>query len=76
MVRVWTKKPSCKPDFDDGVILRGGATVEHCCHSIHRSIAADFKYALVWGRSVKFSPQRVGIQHTLCEDDVIQIVTK
>jgi len=76
MVRVWTKKPSNKPDFDDGVILREGATVEHCCHSIHRSIAANFKYALVWGRSVKFSPQRVGIQHLLCEDDVIQIVTK
>lgn len=61
MVRVWTKKPGNKPDFDDGVILRDGATVEHCCHSIHRSIAQNFKYALVWGRSVKFSPQRVNL---------------
>lgn len=76
MVRIYTKKPGSKPDFDDGIILRSGATIEHACHGIHRSIAANFKYALVWGRSVKFSPQRVGISHKLCEDDVVQIVTK
>jgi len=75
MVRIYTKKPGNKPDFDDGIILREGASIEHACHGIHRSIAANFKYALVWGRSAKFSPQRVGITHKLCEDDVVQIVT-
>lgn len=76
MVRVYSKKPGQKPDLDEGIILREGATVEHCCHAIHRSLIKDFKYALVWGRSVKFSPQRVAIGHNLMEDDVIQIVTQ
>lgn len=48
LIRVYTKKPGAPPDFDDGLILRKGVTVEHVCHSIHRTLAAQFKYALVW----------------------------
>ncbi|KNC85630.1 developmentally-regulated GTP-binding protein 2 [Sphaeroforma arctica JP610] len=74
LVRVYTKRKGVAPDFDDGIILRNGATVEHVCHSIHRTLANDFKYALVWGKSAKFSPQRVGLSHKLEPDDVVQIV--
>ena len=40
MIRVFTKKPGEKPNLADeeGIILRNGATVEHCCHAVHRSI--------------------------------------
>lgn len=48
LIRVYTKKPGQPPDFDDGLILRKGVTVEHVCHAIHRTLAAAFKYALVW----------------------------
>ena len=50
LIRVYTKKPGQPPDFDDGLILRRGVTVEHVCHAIHRTLAATFKYALVWVR--------------------------
>ncbi|WAQ97440.1 DRG2-like protein [Mya arenaria] len=76
LVRVFTKKRGEPPDFEGGLILRSGCTVEHVCHAIHRTLVANFKYALVWGQSVKFSPQRVGLQHTMCHDDVIQVVKK
>jgi len=76
LVRVYTKKRGCHPDFDDGLIMRGGCTVEHVCHTIHRTLAASFKYALVWGRSAKYNPQRVGLAHTMADDDVIQVVKK
>ncbi|XP_014784775.1 developmentally-regulated GTP-binding protein 2 [Octopus bimaculoides] len=76
LVRVYTKKRGESPDFDGGLILRKGCLVEHVCHSIHRSLVNTFKYALVWGSSVKYSPQRVGIQHQMHHDDVIQIVKK
>lgn len=48
LIRVYTKKPGQPPDFDDSLILRRGVSVEHVCHSIHRTLAAAFKYALVW----------------------------
>ncbi|KAL7730128.1 hypothetical protein ACLKA6_009401 [Drosophila palustris] len=76
LIRVYTKKPGAPPDFDDGLILRKGVTVEHVCHAIHRTLAAQFKYALVWGTSTKYSPQRVGIAHVMADEDVIQVVKK
>ncbi len=48
LIRVYTKKPGEPPDFGDGLILRRGCSVEHVCHAIHRTIAAHFKYAIVW----------------------------
>jgi len=76
MLRIYTKKPGSPPDFNDPIIMRGGSSVEHVCHSIHRTIASVFKYALVWGTSTKFNPQRVGLHHNVNDEDVVQIVTK
>ncbi|KAH8865170.1 Developmentally-regulated GTP-binding protein 2 [Schistosoma japonicum] len=76
LIQVFTKKRGRKPDLDEGIILRNGSTVEHICHSIHRSLASQCKCALVWGTSVKFSPQHVGLNHVLHHHDVVQIVKK
>ena len=76
LIRVYTKKRGQPPDFSDALILRRNATVEHVCHVIHRSIVEIFKYALVWGTSTKYSPQRVGINHVMNDEDVIQIMKK
>ncbi|MFH4981222.1 hypothetical protein AB6A40_007931 [Gnathostoma spinigerum] len=77
-IRVYMKKPGSAPDLGvgDGVILRKGATVEHACHAVHRTLASQFRYAIVWGTSTKFSPQRVGLHHVLEHEDVLQIVKK
>lgn len=32
--------------------------------------------ACVWGSSVKHNPQRVGKEHVLCDEDVVQIVKR
>ncbi|CAH2307728.1 developmentally-regulated GTP-binding 2 [Pelobates cultripes] len=73
---IYTKKRGQRPDFTDAIILRSGASVEHVCHRIHRTLASQFKYALVWGTSTKYSPQRVGLSHNMEHEDVIQIVKK
>ncbi|XP_014674285.1 PREDICTED: developmentally-regulated GTP-binding protein 2-like [Priapulus caudatus] len=76
LIQVYTKKRGCPPDFEDGLILRSNCTVEHVCHAIHRTLVSHFKYALVWGTSTKYSPQRVGLQHIMNHEDVIQVVKK
>ncbi|XP_074647054.1 developmentally-regulated GTP-binding protein 2-like [Tubulanus polymorphus] len=76
LIRVYTKKPGEHPDLEGGLIMRRNCTVEHVCHAVHRTLAADFKYALVWGSSTKYNPQRVGISHVLQHEDVIQIIKK
>lgn len=76
LICVYTKRRGERPDFEDGIIMRRACTVEHVCHAIHRTLADSFKYALVWGTSAKYSPQRVGAAHTMAHEDVLQVVKK
>ncbi|TIB80094.1 developmentally regulated GTP-binding protein [Wallemia mellicola] len=76
LLKVYTKRRGTHPDLDEPVCLRKGATIEHVCHSIHRSLAESFKYAIVWGKSSKFSPQpqKVSFSHRIANEDVVTIV--
>lgn len=78
LVKVYTKKRGAHPDLDDPVCMRKGSTIEDVCHGIHRSLADNFKYALVWGKSSKFAPhaQKVGLTHLVADEDVVSIFTK
>lgn len=77
LVRIYTKPKGQLPDYSQPVVLRQNqSTVEDFCHSIHKSILAQFKYALVWGSSVKHNAQKVGKEHQLMDEDVVQIVKR
>ncbi|KAJ3271078.1 Developmentally-regulated GTP-binding protein 2 [Terramyces sp. JEL0728] len=73
LIRVYTKKRGEYPDFDGGLILKRGVTVEQVCKGIHKSLVDEFKFALVWGTSAKHVPQRVGLNHTIEDSDVVQV---
>eukprot|EP00055_Hartaetosiga_balthica_P018554 m.134751 g.134751 ORF g.134751 m.134751 type:complete len:367 (+) comp9720_c0_seq1:32-1132(+) len=77
LIRVFTKPKSQLPDYEDPVILKNGKhTVEDFCNHLHRAILKDLKHAFVWGSSVKHSPQTVGKDHLLNDEDVVQLVKK
>lgn len=81
LTRVYTKKRGQPPDFEEPVVLtagRHGCSVEALCNQVHRSLAENFKYALVWGTSTKHEgiAQHVGIHHPLHDEDVVQIMKK
>ncbi|PPQ63707.1 hypothetical protein CVT24_004287 [Panaeolus cyanescens] len=48
LVKIYTKKRGAHPDLSDPICLRKGATIEDVCNGIHRSLAANFRYGLVW----------------------------
>ncbi|RJE19858.1 gtp-binding protein [Aspergillus sclerotialis] len=69
--RIYTKPKGKAPDYTAPVVLRANAcTVEDFCNAIHRSIKDQFKLAIVYGRSVKHQPQRVGLAHVLADEDI------
>lgn len=78
LIRVYTKPKGEIPDLNEPVILRASPpsrrTVEAFCNRLHKSIAKDLKFAVVWGRSAKFNPQKCGLSHVLEDEDVIQLV--
>lgn len=71
LIRVYTQK--------DGVVARkpivvpSGTTVGQLAYLIHKELAEGFKYAKVWGRSVKVQGQRVGADHVLQDKDLVEI---
>lgn len=79
LIRVYTKRRGQSPELSDPLVLskaRKGLTVEMACTSVSKELMKIFNYALVWGRSVRHSPQRVGLTHLLSDEDVFQIVAK
>lgn len=77
LIRIYTKPKGEIPDYEKPVIIkREKSRVEDLCNKLHRSIMPEFKNALVWGSSVKFNPQKVGKDHQLLDEDVIQIIKK
>ena len=77
MIRIYTKPKGQIPDYEEPVILHAEApTVRDFCNRLHKSIVNQFQYAWVWGSSGKHQPQRVGLDHGLLDEDVVQIVKK
>mmetsp|Transcript_33195 Transcript_33195/g.93042 ORF Transcript_33195/g.93042 Transcript_33195/m.93042 type:complete len:368 (+) Transcript_33195:354-1457(+) len=76
LIRIYTKPKGQIPDYNAPVILRRDATIEDFCNRIHKSLLKNFRYALVWGKSVKYSPQKVSKNHVLIDEDICQIVKK
>ncbi|PRP83477.1 hypothetical protein PROFUN_04351 [Planoprotostelium fungivorum] len=74
--RIYTKPKGQIPDYEAPVVMRRDCTVEDFCNKIHRTILRQFKYAAVWGASVKFNPQKCGKDHVLQDEDVVQIIKK
>ncbi len=72
VIRVYTKAPGRKPDFDEPVVLERGSTVADAAEAIHKDFRDKLKYALVWG-SGKFDGQKVKREHTLEDGDVIEL---
>lgn len=75
LIRIYTKRKGIEPDFSEALIVRSNSTVEDVCDRIHRTLKDTFKYALVWGASARHIPQRVGLGHLVCDEDVIHINT-
>jgi uncharacterized protein len=76
LTRVYTKKKGAFPDLEKPVVIKGSSTVKELCRSIHKDFVSNFRYALVWGCSAKHNPQKVGLGHVLCDEDVAQIFLK
>ena len=74
LIRVYTKSPGKKPDFEDPIILKKGSTVEEAAEAIHKDFRSRLKYAQVWG-SGKFNGQRVKREHVLNDGDIVELHT-
>lgn len=77
LIRIYTKPKGQLPDYNAPVVIpRTRRTVEAFCGKLHKQLIKEFKCAVVWGRSVKHIPQKVGKDHVLEDEDVVQIIKR
>jgi ribosome-interacting GTPase 1 len=72
IIRVYSKQPGKEPDLGQPFTLPRGATVSDLAVKIHKEVAADLKYARLWGSTVH-DGQSVRGKHVLEEGDVVEI---
>ncbi|MFN4046490.1 MAG: TGS domain-containing protein, partial [Acidilobaceae archaeon] len=72
VIRVYTKSPNKEPDPRPLVVKRGTTVIE-VAEMVHERLASSFKYAKIWGKSVKFPGQRVGSDHVVEDGDIVEI---
>jgi len=70
-----TKQPGKQKDYPP-VAMKKGTTVKGLATLLHHDFIDKFRYARVWGKSARFSGQRVGLNHILQEEDVIELHLK
>jgi ribosome-interacting GTPase 1 len=73
-IRIYLKRPDGEPDFEKPLILAAGSTLRDVCKKIHPRFSEGAKYALVSGPSVKYAGQRVGLDHTPVDKDIVTIM--
>ncbi|MCX7974976.1 MAG: TGS domain-containing protein [Candidatus Aminicenantes bacterium] len=72
IIRVYSKAPGKKPDFDEPFTLRKGSSVIDMARAIHKDLADNFKYARLW-RGKTIQGLIVNRDHLLQEGDVVEI---
>jgi len=73
-IRVYLKPQSGEADLEEPLIIRNGSSVQDVCTKLHRDFVHRFRYARIWGRSVKHPGQRVGLSHKLKDGDLLTII--
>ncbi|MFH0798170.1 MAG: GTP-binding protein [Candidatus Woesearchaeota archaeon] len=73
-MRVYCKETGKPADMNEPMIIFSGATLKDMCEKLHRDFIKKFKYARVWGKSVKFDGQRIlKLEHKLHDEDVVEL---
>ena len=77
LIRIYLKPPREEADMEEPIIMHRGDTIETLCRKIHTRFVNDYRYALVWGDSVKHPGQKFNkLDHVIMDGDIVSIYLK
>lgn len=74
LIRIYTRRPGRKGVEPAPLVVRRGTRVIEVARMIHSRLYRNFKYAKVWSKRLRFSPQKVGRDFLLEDGDIVEIV--
>ncbi len=75
LIKVYTKQPGKEKDYPP-VALKKRSVIKDLAMHIHKDFFRKFDFARVWGKGSKFNGQRVGLNHKLEDDDIVEVHLK
>jgi len=72
LVKIYTKQPG-KPKSFPPIAFKKGSTIKDLAGRVHKDFTKKFKFARIYGPSAKFEGQRVGLDHKLKDEDVVEL---
>lgn len=75
LIYTYTKQPGKGKDYPP-VALKKGSCVLNLAEIIHKDFVKKFKFARLWGKSVKHQGSNVGLEHILEEGDIVELHLK
>ncbi|MHA2224813.1 MAG: GTPase [Candidatus Hodarchaeales archaeon] len=76
VMKIYTKPPRSEADYKHPFICPVGTTIGELAEKIHRDFIKLFRYAKVWGPSVDFPGQQIGLEHILMDTDIVEITIR
>jgi ribosome-interacting GTPase 1 len=73
-IRVYLKPQGQPADMEEPLIVMSGTNIGQICDRLHRDFRRKFRYAQIWGPSAKHPGQRVGLDHTMEDEDILTII--
>lgn len=73
VARIYLKEKGKEADKDDPLILDKGSTIQEALENLPGDMRERFKSARVTGESSDFPQQRVGKDHVLMDEDVLEL---
>ncbi|MDD5331504.1 MAG: TGS domain-containing protein [Candidatus Nanoarchaeia archaeon] len=75
MIKVYTKQPGKGKDYPP-MALPKGSTLKDIAQKVHKDFIKKFKFARLWGNSVRFQGAQVGLSHILHDEDIVEFHLK
>lgn len=74
LIRVYCKEAGKQADLNEPLILFKDATLKDMCRKLHKEFIEKFKFARIWGDSVKYDNQKIlKLKHKLKDNDIVEI---
>ncbi|MFH1455972.1 MAG: GTP-binding protein [archaeon] len=73
-IRIYCKEIGKDADMLEPLIMFENATLHDMCSKLHKDFVTKFKFARVWGKSVKYDGQKVlKLKHILKDQDIVEL---
>lgn len=73
-IRIFCKEYGKKADLEIPLIMKSGSTLRDLCMKLHRDFVNKFKFARIWGKSVKFEGMAIrNLAHEVQDGDIVEI---